>query len=146
MIDYTDVEKVIENCFEEITAASRQKYDSDQADKTAALFLSAQIKLSLSIEEIEMKAKNAKNEIARIEGEKYFEYKKTSYNKNSGDNKKITENMLTNYVAKDDDIVKAKLECAQAESTLKKYNYLLGVLKDGHIFFRNLSKNKTWSE
>ena len=142
MIDYTDVESEIERCFAEMRSASRDKYDADQADRTAALFLVAQMKLSFLIEEVEMKAKSAKNEIVRIEGEKYFEYKTASIEKKE----KTTENLMASYVAKEPDIVKAKAECATQEANLKKWNYLLGVLKDGHIYFRNLSKNKTWSE
>jgi hypothetical protein len=140
MIDYSDIETIIENCFNEIQGASRAKYDTEMADKTAALFLVAQMKLSFLIEEVELKAKNAKNEITRIEGEKYFEYK------TSNADKKITENMLASYVAKEPDIVRARVECATHEANLKKWNYLLSTLKDSHIYFRNLSKNKTWNE
>lgn len=140
MINYSDVESVIEECFEEIREASRSKYDTEKADKTASLCLLAQMKLSFLIEEVEMKAKNAKNEIGRIEAEKYFEYK------SSNTDKKITENMLVNYVAKEPDIVAVKLECAKQESTLKKWNYVLNTLKDSHVYFRNISKNKTWAE
>lgn len=140
MIDYSDVEIIIENCFNEMQEASRSKYDVEKADKTAALFLVAQMKLSFFIEDVEMKAKSAKNEITRIEGEKYFEYKTANADK------KITENMLASYVAKESDIVNARKEFALQEANLKKWNYLLAVLKDGHIYFRNLTKNKTWSE
>lgn len=140
MIDYSDVESLIEECLTEMSDASREKYDAEKADRTAALFLKTQMKLSYLIEDIEMKSKNAKNEITRIEGEKYFEYKMQN------DKIKITENMLSNHVNKDNDIVNAKIDCAKYESGLKKWNYLLGILKDGHIFFRNLSKNKNWSE
>jgi hypothetical protein len=140
MIDYSDVESTIEKCFEEIQEASREKYDNEKADRTASLCLLAQMKLSFLIEEIEMKAKNAKNEIVRVEGEKYFDYK------TSNTDKKITENMLVNYVAKEPDIVASKLECAKQEATLKKWNYVLNTLKDAHVYFRNLSKNKTWAE
>ena len=41
MIDYSDVESVIENCFEQLQEASREKYDSDKADRTAALSCSS---------------------------------------------------------------------------------------------------------
>lgn len=140
MIDYSDIENVIDNCFKEMDSASRDKYDSDQADRTAALFLTAQMKLSFLIEEVEMKARSAKNEITRLEGEKYFEYKSTNADK------KLTENMLLNYMAKEPDIVNAKSDCAKFESNLKKWNYIMGVIKESHIYFRNLSKNKNWSE
>lgn len=140
MIDYTDTEKMIEQCYAELSAASRKKYDSEEADRTASMFLIAQMKLSFLIEDVELKARQAKNEIARLEGEKYFEYK------TSNTEKKITENMLTNYLAKSSDIVDAKTEAAKHESTLKKWSYVLNTLKDGHIYFRNIGKNKTWSE
>lgn len=140
MIDYSDIEKMIDECFEELTQSSRQKYDADKADRTAALFLCAQMKLSLLIESVELMAKQAKNEITRIEGEKYFEFKTAS------GEKKITENMTTSHIAKDADIVAAKFECAKHEATLKKWTYILSTFKDSHIYFRNLSKNKTWNE
>ena len=140
MIDFSDVEDLIDRCFSEMHEASRDRYDAEKADKTAALFLMAQMKLSFLIEEVELKAKNAKNEITRIEGEKYFEYKTINADK------KVTENMITNFVAKEPDIVNARRECATFEATLKKWNYVLASLKDGHVFFRNLSKNKTWPE
>jgi len=139
-MDYSDVQSVLDMCFEEISQAHRDKYDCDKADRTAALFLLAQMKLSSLIEEVDIKSKFYKNEITRLEGEKYFEYKMS----NSG--QKITEAMLSNYVAKDSDIVTTKTLCAEQEAAIKKWNFILGTLKDGHIFFRNLSKNKTWSE
>jgi hypothetical protein len=140
MIDHSDVESLVESCFVEMQSASRAKYDVDHADRTAALFLTAQMKLSFLIEEVEMKARNAKNEIERVEGEKYFEYKVAN------SDKKITENMITSYVAKESEVVRVKTECAQLEATLKKWNYVLNVLNNGHVFFRNIAKNKTWSE
>jgi hypothetical protein len=139
MIDYSDVESVIENCFEQLQEASREKYDSDKADRTAALFLAAQMKLAFVIEEVEMKAKNAKNEIARVEGEKYFEFKTNGTGKN-------TENTIKSNVDKDADVVAVKLECAKQEANVKKWNYIMATLKDSHIYFRNVSKSKSWQE
>lgn len=139
-IPTAEVEGLIEACFKETEKASRETYDHIKADKTAALFLTAQYKLSLLIEDIEFDAKNSKNEITRLEGEKYFECKL----KNA--DKKTTESMITSYVAKSQDIIDAKKRCAKSESLLKKYNFILNTLKDGHVYFRNLNKNKTWQE
>jgi len=140
MIEFSDSEQLIEKCLVEINSASRENYDTDKADRTAAMFLEAQMKLSFLIEEVELKARSSKNEITRIEGEKYYDFKTSS-----GD-KKMTENMLASSVAKDSDIVDAKLECAKQEAALKKWNYIMTSLKDGHVYFRNLSKSKTWKE
>jgi len=139
MIDYSDVEPTMEFCFEELDAASRDKYDSERADKTAASFLVAQFKLAFYIEEVEMQARGAKNEVSRIEAEKYYDFKV------NGTEKK-TENMIASFVAKEPEIVDAKNEHAKQESNLKKLNNLLAILKDGHIYFRNIGKNKAWSE
>jgi hypothetical protein len=141
MIDFSDAEELLDKCFKEIEASSINKYDTDKADRTAALFLSAQMKISFLIEDVELKARQAKNEITRIEGEKYFAFKSSGF----GD-KKITENMLTNHVAKEAEVISAKNECSKQEATLKKWNYVMNTLKDSHVYFRNLSKNKTWSE
>lgn len=140
MIDISDLQTTIESCLEQMTQASISKYDSEKADKTAALFLIAQMKLSALIEDIELKAKQSKNEISRLEGEKYFEFKI------NGNDKKITENMMSSYLAKEPDIVNAKNENAQHEANLKKYNYIMSTLKDGHVYFRNIGKNKNWAE
>jgi hypothetical protein len=139
MIDYSDLETVVEKCLAEMQTASREKYDSDRADKTAALCLVAQMKLSSIIEDVEMKARNSKNEITRMEGEKYFEFKTGSFEK------KLTENALTSAVAKDDKVVKCKMDSSKYEAELKKYVFILNTLKEAHIFFRNIGKNKEWS-
>ena len=140
MIDYSDVEKLLDECFAEIEASARSKYDADKADRTAALFLAAQMKVSFLIESVELKARQAKNEITRIEGEKYFTQKTSS------SVEKKTENMLASLVAKDGDVVNAKNECATQEASLKKWNYVINTLNSAHVYFRNISKNKTWSE
>ena len=54
MLDFSDIEEVIERCFNEMSSASLEKYDSEKADRTAALFLVAQMKLSSLIEDAEM--------------------------------------------------------------------------------------------
>ena len=98
------------------------------------------MKLALYIEDIEFKTRMSKNEISRIEAEKYFEYKLLNVDK------KITESALTNFVCKDKDVLEAKNLNSKLEAEHKKWIYLLNILKDSHIFFRNLAKNKSWSE
>lgn len=133
-----DVEQLITECLSETEVARREKYDGEKAERTAALFLSAQLKLSYFIEDIELGSKLAKNEVSRVEAEKYFHYK-------SDTDKKLTEVALTQLVAKDPDVILVKKECAEAEARYKKWNYVLSVLKDSHIFFRTIGK-KQWSE
>jgi hypothetical protein len=140
MIDYSDTQQVIEECFGYLDKSSRERMDTEQADKVAALFLVAQMKLAIHLQDVEMLSRQSKNNIERVEGEKYFEFK------NSSGDKKITADMLSSMVAKDADVVKAKNDFTKNESDLKKYTHVLNVLKDGHLFYRNASKTKQWSE
>lgn len=140
MIDTNDIQTIIEECLQELENASRQKYDSDKAEQTASKFLVAQLKASILIEDVELKSKQSKNEVSRLEAEKYYEIKISSKET------KLTETTLTNLVAKNPEVVMAKDQFAIAESNSKKWYYILNTLKDGHIFFRNINKSKTWSE
>jgi len=136
-----NLDNLIDKCMSEIEKAAEEKLDPDNAEKVAALFLYVQLKLANLIEQVELKAKQAKNEVSRVESEKYFECKNSS----AASDKKITEATLTNYVLKDADVTQSKKDAAELESELKKWNYIINILKDGHVFFRNLSK-KAWQE
>jgi hypothetical protein len=133
-----ELEALITKCLAELFQASKEKYDAEKAEKTAALFLAAQLQLASFIADIELNAKHSKNEIARIEAEKYFETKNASTNK-------ITEATLTNSVAKNSEVVSAKRSNSEAEAEIKKYNYVMNSLVNGHIFFRSVGK-KSWND
>lgn len=128
-----EVERLVGLCLEASTLAHTGRYDTDQASRTAAMFLSAQIRLTLFISDIELRARDSKNEIQRVEADKYFQLKSNATGK-------VTEGALAQSVAIEKDVIAAKKACAAAEAEAKKWNYLLGVLKDGHIFFRGLNK------
>jgi hypothetical protein len=134
-----EFEELINKCFSELSIAAKEKYDLDKAALTAALFLKAQFQLAVFISDIELKARHSKNDITRIEAQKYFECKEAAAGK------KLTEAALTNLVAKDTDVIEAKKANSEAEAELKKYNYLMSSIKDGHIFYRSLGK-KAWNE
>jgi hypothetical protein len=136
-IDKAALEAKIEKCLGETSRAAREKYSSDDADRTAALFLDTQMMLSLYLEDVEMQAKVSKNEIERVEAESYFEHKVAATGK-------ATENYLTSMVAKDKAVVDAKNNCARLETEFKKWMYILNALRDGLTYFRNASKNKIW--
>lgn len=129
------VEELVSRCMAEVAICHEEKYDAEKAERTAALFLDARMKLAMFIEEIELNAKQSKTEIDRVEAEKYFEYRDSF---NGG---KITEAVLSNSVAKDKSVVESKRSWAQAEASLKKYNYLMDSLKDGLYLFKNIGKN-----
>lgn len=133
-----EFEELVNKCFAELKIAYKEDYSAEKAEKTAAMFLAAQMQLSLFIADIELRARYSKYEIERVEAQKYFEIKESG----AVADKKITETALQQFVAKDDTVISAKKENSEAEADLKKYNYLMSSLKESHIFFRGMSKSK----
>lgn len=134
-----DFETLVGQCYAELNSAYKEKYDADKAERTAAMFLAALMQLAYFIEDIEAKARHSKVEIERIEGEKYFEFKEEA------GVKKLTEATLTQSIAKDPSVLEVKNANCQAEAELKKYNYLMASLKEGHILFRSIGKQKDFN-
>lgn len=131
-----NLEKMIETCLQELSLAYQGKCNIDKAEKNAALFLEVQLMLADYVANAELKARMAKNEVERLSAEKYFMFKISL-----GSDKKVTEAMLENAIAKDSDVLKVKEEVAKNEADFKKWGYVMNTLKDGHIYYRTLSKN-----
>lgn len=137
-----NLEDLISLCLDELKAAHESKYDEEKAVRTAALFLKAQILLSNFIRDIDLRAKQMKREVKRIEGEKYFYYRDQGES-----SKKLTEVALGHLISKDNDVIATAAQTSEAEAEAKRLDYIYGILKDGHVFFRNIGKGKNpWSE
>ena len=50
---------------------------------------------------------------------------------------------MDKYLSKDDAVRAVKKNLAEAEASLKKYNYLFGILTNGFLFFRGMTKRPT---
>lgn len=133
-----ELEKLLEKCLAELNIAYQGDCDPDRAEKNAALFLEIQLRLSAYLANAELKAKMAKNEVERLSSQKYFEYKTGSL----GAEKKLTEAALEHAISKDDEIFKMKEEMVKNEAEYKKWNFILNVLSNGHIYYRNLGKRE----
>jgi hypothetical protein len=129
------IELLVEKCLAALAEVHAGSYDSDKNDRTAAMFLETQMKLSMFISDVTLLAKEAKNEVKRIEAETYHTIRSNSTGK-------ITEGALDASIAKDPAVVAAKQACAQAEADSSKWENLIGTLAAGHVFFRNLGKNR----
>lgn len=129
------IESLVDKCLAALSEVHAGSYDQDKNDKTAAMFLETQMKLSMFISDVTLMAKEAKNEVKRIEAETYHTIKASSTGK-------ITEGALDAAIAKDTAVVAAKHTCAQAEADSSKWENLIGTLAAGHVFFRNLGKNR----
>lgn len=136
-----ELESVIILCLNELKLAHETRYEDEKAIKTAALFLKAQFLLANFIKDVELRAKQMKREVKRVEGEKYFYYKDLE------PGKKMTEVALGHLINRDVDVIGSSSITSEAEAEAKRLEYIFGTLKDGHVFFRNIGKGKSpWSE
>lgn len=129
------VEEKIAKLMDELTAAHEDKYNQDKAERTSAGFLRAQADLAYFISSVELTARQSKRELERVTSETYFSIKQSATGK-------VTETSLQQELHKHPDILKAKSDYNEAEAEVKKWNLMFGILKDGHIFFRNIGKGK----
>lgn len=133
-----DLEKLLDKCINELSEIQKGEYSPEKAERNAALFLEMQIRLADYLSVAEMKAKMAKSEMERVASNKYFEYKQGSI----GGDKKMTEVALEHMVAKNEEVFKMKQEMVEYEAEYKKWNYVIGILSNGHILCRNLGKRE----
>jgi hypothetical protein len=133
-MDQEHLSKLLEECLNELNMAYKGKCDADRAERNAALFLEMQIKLADVVSQAELNAKSQKNELERVSSSKYFEYK------SGGGDKKITEASLEHSVNKDEEVCRIKSEMIKFEADYKKWQYVINILSNGHIYYRNLSK------
>jgi hypothetical protein len=130
-------EQLISKVMIETAKAHNEKYDAEKAEKTAAMCLDARMHLSKFIEDVELRARQSKSDIERVEAERYFVYR------DSKTEKKATEQSLKQFVAQDEFVIEANKQCAKAEAELKKWSYLMDCLKDSFYYFKSIAtKNK----
>lgn len=150
-MDQEQLEEMLGKCLSELKLAADGKCNGDRADKNAALFLEVQINLSDYVSTAELKVKMAKNELERLSGQKYFEYKNGLPATIPADKNrtgsiiafgKMTEAGLEQALCQDKEIAELKGEISKAEAEHKKWNYLLSTLSNGHIYYRNLGRKE----
>lgn len=134
-----ELEKLIDVCLNELSLASRGECAPERAERNAALFLEVQLKLADYIADAEFKARMAKNEVERLASQKYFEFKNGAL----GTDKKLTEAALEHAISKDEEVLKVKADMLKFEAEFRKWGYIINTFKDGHVFYRTLSKNNS---
>lgn len=123
----------------ELGQVHMHRCEPDRAKRTAALALKAQMLMAEFLADAEGRAKGMKHNVEFIESEVYFDQKNLS-------DKKLSEAALQQFVAKDKAVVKAKSNMIEAEVEFKKWVSIFAVLKEAHIFFRNIGNGKNeWS-
>lgn len=128
-----EVQSLINECLESLKQAHERSFNTDKAVKAAASALRATFAVNDFIADADLRARHSKNEIERIEADKYRKYKETA-------TAKITDTALNKMVDSDADVIAAKRAHAEAESEAKNWNNFYNILNNAHIFFRNLAK------
>ncbi len=129
------VKRMVAEVSSELVKVHSGKYDEKRAVRTAALALKAQFDLAEFLADVEGTAKGAKNSVKIIESTVYFDCRDAS-------EKKISEAALQQMVAKDQRTANVESAAVEAEKTAKKWANVFNILKDAHIFFRNLGKSE----
>lgn len=128
-----ELEILISKCLKALQDAQQRNFNPDRAQEKAALTVEIELKLIDFISDAELRAKHLKNEIDRIEADKYLAHKRATA-------AKLTEGALEKMIASDPDVIAAKRSCAEAEVEARKWNNFLNSMKDAHYFFKSLIK------
>jgi hypothetical protein len=111
-------------------------FDLSKTEALAALALEAQIELADFYAEAESYSRDAKNIVEYVEGEVSEEILKSRIDSE----KKLPETALKRQATITQKVKDAKKQMIQLEKEYKKWRYIYDMLKDAHIFFRNLGK------
>lgn len=129
------IEEMSEVLSDAMDAVYQGRFDILRAERMAALALSMQMELAKFLADSEWRAKQAKQELKYVSAEAHSKYKSMP------SEKKLTDNALEQLVNKDKNVRDVDAKVAELECEFKKWQYVHGTLRDGHIFFRNLGKN-----
>ncbi len=130
------VQHLVEVIQAQIQKVRSNNFDLSKAEAVAALALEAQIDLAEYYAEAESYAKDAKNLVEYAEGEVSNRISFTVTN----DGKKISEAALKRQSCIDDEVKSARKQLISLDKECRKWRYIFEMLKDAHIFFRNLGK------
>jgi hypothetical protein len=127
----------------EIKAAKEAKYDEKKAERTAAGFLEAQMELSKIIPGIELKAALLDPLIKKIKADAYVKFKGVGAKKSEGG---VSDATAKEMVATDQELLDKEQERLRLQSEYNKWKYIFDTLKEGHFFFKDVSRGKNnWS-
>jgi len=120
-----------------ITKVRSGNFDLSKIEALAALALEAQIELADFYADAESYSRDAKNIAEDTESEVSEEILRASINNSE---KKPSDATIKRQATINQKVRDAKKQTVQLERNYKKWRYIYDMLKDAHIFFRNLGK------
>jgi len=130
------VQKLVDVIQQQIVRVRTGNFDLSKCSQVAALALEGQIELAEFYADAESTAKSAKYETDYIEGAMADDYKAKAVDSGT----KITEASIKRMASYAPEVKDAKKAFVKLEKESKKWRYVYEILKEAHVFFRNLNK------
>lgn len=131
------VSKMISLLIESMDEVYQNTFDTLGAERIAALALKCRMELAEFIKDSELRFRQSKNDLKLVRAEAKYKYHKQALEE---DKKKPADATLEMLVDKDEEVRDGENRVAELEVEAKKWQNLLGIVQDAHIFFRNLNK------
>ncbi len=130
------VQRLVDVIQHQILKVRAGTFAPSHGEKVAAMALEAQMELAQFYADAEASAKNAKHLVEYAEGETAAKFAKEA----KAADIKVTEASLKRMASISDEVTTAKKDLVDLEKDYKKWRYVYEILREAHIFFRNIGK------
>jgi len=130
------VQRLLDVVQEQIKKVRAGSFNPAKGERVAALALEAQIELSEFYSDAESSAKNAKYLVEYAEGEVAARHAKEAAEKKV----RVSETSLKRVASISNEAKEAKENLLSIEKEYRKWRYVYEILKEAHIFFRNIGR------
>ena len=128
MLNYQELEKIIEEAY-------TSNVSIEDAEKNAALFLSAQLQISKRLHQVDLDSRMRKTGLKTIKAGVYLEEVKKS-------DKKPSDTMLEQIINSSQLVKVSQDQFDESEAELAELQRIFGVMKEAHVYFRTMSKRE----
>ena len=119
-----------------LTKVRAGTFNVSHAERVAALALEAQMELTYFYVDSEASARNAKHSVEYTEGEVAAKHAQEAAEKEV----RVSEASLKRVASISSEVKQARKTMVECEKESKKWRYVFEILKEAHIFFRNIGK------
>jgi hypothetical protein len=130
------VQRLLDVVQEQLRKVRAGSFNPAKGERVAALALEGQLELTGFYADAEASAKNAKHTVEYTEGEIAAEHAKEAADKKV----RVSEASLKRVASMSSEVKQARKDMVDLEREYKKWRYVFEILKEAHIFFRNIGK------
>jgi len=130
------VQRLLDVVQNELQKVRSGTFNPAKGERVAAVALEAQMELTEFYSDAEASAKNAKHVVEYTEGEVSAQHAREAAEKKV----RVSEASLKRVASISDEVKQARKTMVDLEKQHKKWRYVFEILKEAHIFFRNIGK------